>query len=102
MSQANAGDDEGTHWRETRDWFSYRMKTGGQATAVRIAFRHDASRDARVFVDGVEAGSFGGEASGTVEITIPESSRSAETIVVKVAKATKPLTPHIYEVRVMK
>ena len=102
MSKANAGDDEGTHWRETRDWFSYRMKTGGQATAVRIVFRHDANRDARVLVDGVEAGLFGTEAEGIVEIPIPESSRSAETIVVKVATATKPLTPHVYEVRVVK
>ena len=102
MSKANAGDDEGTHWRETRDWFSYRMKTGGQATAVRIVFRHDANRDARVLVDGVEAGLFGTEAEGIVEIPIPESNRSAETIVVKVATATKPLTPHVYEVRVVK
>lgn len=102
MSKANAGDDEGTHWRETRDWFSYRMKTAGQATAVRIVFRHDANRDARVFVDGVEAGLFGAETNGIVEMPIPESSRSAETIVVKVATATKPLTPHVYEVRVVK
>ena len=39
MEWSGTGNDGGVQWRETRQWFSYRMKTNGRKiTAVRIAF----------------------------------------------------------------
>lgn len=32
MEKSRIGDDEGTHWRETNNWFSYRMKTGEESS----------------------------------------------------------------------
>ena len=101
MEAADRGDDEGTHWRDTRAWFSYTMKTGGKATKVRISFRQDANRDARILVDDVEIGTIAPDCQSPIELTLPQDKAKAERITIKVARGKKAVTPHIYEVRVM-
>ena len=101
MEASNMGDDEGTHWRETRSWFSYRMKTAGNAAAIRIVFAPDANRDARILVDDVEIGTIAAGGTSPVELPLPQDKGKAEYITIKVAKGHKDLTPHVYEVRVV-
>ena len=101
MEASDMGDDEGTHWRDTRAWFSYTMKTGGKATKVRISFRQDANRDARILVDDVEIGTIAPDCQSPIELTLPQDKAKAERITIKVVRGKKAVTPHIYEVRVM-
>lgn len=101
MEQSNAGDDEGTHWRETRGWFSYQMKTHGQVpTKVRILFRPDNRRDARIYVNDIEIGILTDQ--GIAEFEIPVDLRSQEVLTIKVGKGENRITPHIYEARLVK
>lgn len=102
MEQCNAGDDEGTHWRETRGWFSYQMKTHGQQPAkVRFQFRPDNRRDARIYVNDTEIGTITNQGP-VAELEIPANLRSQEVLTIKVSKGERNITPHIYEVRLMK
>ena len=101
MEQSNAGDDEGIHWRETREWFSYQMKTHGQQPAkVRIQFRPEHRRDARVYVNDTEIGTLTNQR--VAEFEIPTELRTAEVLTIKVGKGEGRITPHIYEVRLVK
>ena len=105
MEDSRAGDDEGVHWRETNAWFSYRMKTNGKAVnKVRILFRPEFRRDAKIWVNGQEIGMLPSQQasdSAAKEFEIPASLRSNEQMEVKIAKADEKVTPHIYEVRLM-
>ena len=101
MEQSNAGDDEGIHWRETRGWFSYQMKTHGQQPAkVRILFRPENRRDARIYVNDIEIGTLTNQR--VAEFEIPTDLRTAEVLTIKVGKGEGRITPHIYEVRLVK
>lgn len=105
MENSHTGDDEGVHWREAGGWFSYRMKANGKAVGkVRIVFRPESRRDAKVWVNGQEAGALPpGQASGLswVEVEIPVSLRSQKEWEVKIGKGDEKVTPHVYEVRLM-
>lgn len=105
MENSRTGDDEGVHWREAGGWFSYRMKANGKAAGkVRIVFRPESRRDAKVWVNGQEAGALpSGQASGLswVEVEIPVSLRSQKEWEVKIGKGDEKVTPHVYEVRLM-
>ena len=103
MEQSGTGNDGGVHWRETRQWFSYRMKTNGRkVTAVRIAFRQENNRDARVLINDTEIGSFSTAPDGIIELPVnPDVIGKAETISLKIAKGSKNITPHVYEVRLI-
>lgn len=102
MEQSNAGDDEGTHWRETRGWFSYQMKTHGQQPAkVRVLYHPDNRRDARIYVNDTEIGKITNQGS-VAELEIPADLRSQEVLTIKVSKGERNITPHIYEVRLVK
>lgn len=103
MEQSGTGNDGGVQWRETRQWFSYRMKTNGRkVTAVRIAFRQENNRDARVLINDTEIGSFSTTADGIIELPVnPDVIGKAETISLKIAKGSKNITPHVYEVRLI-
>lgn len=99
MEQASAGDDEGVHWRETRAWFSYRMKTAGKKVAqVRIAFRPELRRDAFVYINDVKVGTLD-DKQRVALIPVPQDLQTAEVLTVKIAKGDMRVTPHIYEVR---
>lgn len=105
MENSRTGDDEGVHWREAGGWFSYRMKANGKAVGkVRIVFRPESRRDAKVWVNGQEAGALPpGQSSGLswVEVEIPVSLRSQKEWEVKIGKGEEKVTPHVYEVRLM-
>lgn len=103
MEWSGTGNDGGVQWRETRQWFSYRMKTNGRkVTAVRIAFRNDNNRDARILINDTEIGSFATAPNGIIELPVKSDViGKAETITLKIAKGSKDITPHIYEVRLI-
>ena len=103
MEWSGTGNDGGVQWRETRQWFSYRMKTNGRkVTAVRIAFRPENNRDARVLINDTEIGLFSTADNGVIEIPVKaDVIGKAETITLKIAKGNKDITPHIYEVRLI-
>ena len=103
MEWSGTGNDGGVQWRETRQWFSYRMKTNGRkVTAVRIAFRPENNRDARVLINDTEIGVFSSADNGVIEIPVKaDVIGKAETITLKIAKGNKDITPHIYEVRLI-
>ena len=103
MEWSGTGNDGGVQWRETRQWFSYRMKTNGRKiTAVRIAFRPENNRDARVLINDTEIGLFSSADNGVIEIPVKaDLIGKAETITLKIAKGNKDITPHIYEVRLI-
>ena len=103
MEWSGTGNDGGVQWRETRQWFSYRMKTNGRkVTAVRIAFRPENNRDARVLINDTEIGLFSTADNGVIEIPVKSDLiGKAETLTLKIAKGNKDITPHIYEVRLI-
>ena len=103
MEWSGTGNDGGVQWRETRQWFSYRMKTNGRkVTAVRIAFRPENNRDARVLINDTEIGLFSTADNGVIELPVKaDVIGKAETINLKIAKGNKDITPHIYEVRLI-
>lgn len=105
MERSNMGDDEGVHWRETAGWFSYQMKTNGKKVSkVRVLYGADSRRDAHVYVNDQQIGSFPtSEGRGTMvaEFEIPASLAGLSQLTVKIAKGEKRVTPHIYEVRLI-
>ena len=103
MEWSGTGNDGGVQWRETRQWFSYRMKTNGRKiTAVRIAFRPENNRDARVLINDTEIGLFSTADNGVIEIPVKaDVMGKAENLTLKIAKGNKDITPHIYEVRLI-
>ena len=103
MEWSETGDDGGVQWRETRKWFSYRMKTNGRkVTAVRIAFRPENNRDARVLIGDTEIGLFATAPNGIIELPVKSDIiGKSETVTLKIAKGNKNITPHIYEVRLI-
>ncbi|MCI7580026.1 MAG: glycoside hydrolase family 127 protein [Prevotella sp.] len=103
MEWSDTGNDGGVQWRETRQWFSYRMKTNGRkVTAVRIAFRPENNRDARVLINDTEIGLFSTADNGVIEIPVKaDVIGKAETLTLKITKGNKDITPHIYEVRLI-
>ena len=105
MERSNMGDDEGVHWRETAGWFSYQMKTNGKKVSkVRVLYGADARRDAYVYVNDQQIGSFPtseGRRTRVAEFEIPVSLTGLSQLTVKIAKGEKRVTPHIYEVRLI-
>ena len=103
MEWSGTGNDGGVQWRETRQWFSYRMKTNGRkVTAVRIAFRPENNRDARVLINDTEICLFSTADNGVIEIPVKaDVIGKAENLTLKIAKGNKDITPHIYEVRLI-
>ncbi len=106
MEKSRIGDDEGTHWRETNNWFSYRMKTGEKnANKVYILFRPEFRRDARIEINGKDVGKLTDRRQlsdvSVAEFDIPEPLRSQNELTVKICKGNEKVTPHIYEIRLI-
>lgn len=106
MEKSRIGDDEGTHWRETNNWFSYRMKTGEKsANKVYILFRPEFRRDARIEINGNDVGKLTDRRQlsdvSVAEFDIPEPLRSQNELTVKICKGNEKVTPHIYEIRLI-
>ena len=105
MENSRTGDDEGIHWRETVGWFSYCMKTSRkQVNKVRIRFRPEIRKDAKVWINGQEVGRLAGKPASDVSVGIfdvPASMQSNEQLEIKIGKGNEKVTPHIYEVRLV-
>ena len=106
MEKSRIGDDEGTYWRETNNWFSYRMKTGEEsANKVYILFRPEFRRDARIEINGKEVGKLTDHRQlsdvSVAEFDIPEPLRFQNELTVKICKGNEKVTPHIYEIRLI-
>ena len=106
MEGARTGDDEGIHWRDADGWFSYKMKSGGKSVdKVRILFNSFGKRDAKVYINGAEAGSFacaGAPSKLVCELAIPASEINKEELVIKIGKGEQKFTPRVYEIRLIK
>lgn len=101
MEHANAGADENIHWRETRGWFSYQMKANDKkVNTLRIICKPDNKRDARIWINGQEAGILSAGKS-VQEFPIPETLQADNKWEIKIGTATSVVTPHIYEVRLI-
>lgn len=106
MSESRTDDDHGRHWRETDDWFAYRMKTGEKrAEKLVVIFRPEADRNARIEIDGTEIATLAAtpstDATATAEFPLPDSLRSLDTLTVKILTSDGKPTPHIYELRLV-
>lgn len=100
------GDDNDMHWRDASGWFSYVLRTGGNAVGkVRLVFRDDSRRDMRVWIDGEElAGSADVKLPSGLsvrEYALPASVSGKERMELKIGRGDKSATPRVYEVRLM-
>lgn len=101
LEHSNVGADENIHWRETRGWFSYRMKANGKkVNTLRISCKPDNKRDARIWINGQEAGILSAGKS-VQNFPISEALKANDTWEIKIGTATSIVTPRIYEVRLM-
>ena len=105
MENSRMGDDEGVHWRETTGWFSYRMKTNGKPVhKVRILFRPEIRKDAKVWINGQEVGKLADKPASDLSVGIvdvPVSMQSDDQLEIKIGRGNEKVTPHIYEVRLV-
>lgn len=105
MQGAFAGVDESRHWREANGWFSYRLKSGGKSlTKIRILYKPEKGRSARLWLNGTECGLLTSSDTGEIsekEFSIPESLRSEKEVEAKLGVALSNVTPKIYEIRLL-
>lgn len=105
MENSRTGDDEGVHWREATGWFSYRMKTNGKPVhKVRILFRPEIRKDAKVWINGQEVGKLADKPASDLSVGIvdvPVSMQSDDQLEIKIGRGNEKVTPHIYEVRLV-
>lgn len=101
------GTDDDKHWRRAGNndgWFSYRMKANGKKVSkVQITFKASQGRDARILINGHEAGILKTELINeltTQTLDIPQAALT-ETMEVKVSTNSSKDTPAVYEVRLI-
>ena len=86
-------------------WFSYRMKTNGkQVNKVRIRFRSEIRKDAKVWINGQEVGKLADKPASDLSVGIvdvPVSMQSDDQLEIKIGRGNEKVTPHIYEVRLV-
>ena len=99
-SSSQGMDDDGVHWRETKGYFSYAMKSEG-ADHLAVTFRQLPSRQGRIFIDDVEVGTIlmGAEQIKTIEFELPEGKKGEVTVRFEPVTG---ISPRIYEVRTVK
>jgi len=102
-SNSNTGTDNNLHWRETREWFSYKLKNNAKnATKVRISYSPSRERAANILVNGQKIGSIGVQQSSGVSVVILDiqATLKAENILeIKIEAAAPRVSPRICEVR---
>ena len=101
MEKSVIGSEQGTPWRETRGWFSYKMKSKGKpVNAVMINSFSDASRDAEVYVNGEKIGEVNGKDALHV-LKLPKQLLKASEWEVKIMRGKSDVTPRFCSVRVI-
>ena len=101
MENSVIGSEQGTPWRETSGWFSYKMKSNGKpVNAVMINSFQDASRDAKLYVNGLKVGDVNGSNAVNV-LSFPKELLKASEWEVKIVRGNSETTPRFCSVRLI-
>lgn len=104
MSGCHAGSDNGIHWRETHDFFSYQLRTNNRAvTHIQVDYFADRNRNAIVLINGEEVGTISSAAQGRVTqcFEIPTHLCGEDKLALKIARGESAVTNRILEVRLL-
>lgn len=101
MENSVIGSEQGTPWRETKGWFSYKMKSNGKpVNAVMINSFPDEARSAEIHVNGVKIGEINGRDSIHVLKLSKELLKNSE-LDVKIMCGKSDVTPKFRSVRLI-
>lgn len=101
MENSVIGSEQGTPWRETKGWFSYKMKSNGKpVNAVMINSFPDEARSAEIHVNGVKIGEIDGRDSIHVLKLSKELLKNSEWEV-KIMCSKSDVTPKFRSVRLI-
>lgn len=101
MENSEIGSEQGTPWRETKGWFSYKMKSNGKpVNAVMISSFPDEARSAEIHVNGVKIGEIDGRDSIHVLKLSKELLKNSEWDV-KIMCGKSDVTPKFRSVRLI-
>lgn len=101
MENSVIGSEQGTPWRETKGWFSYKMKSNGKpVNAVMINSFPDEARSAEIHVNGVKIGEINGRDSIHVLKLSKELLKNSEWEV-KIMCGKSDVTPKFRSVRLI-
>lgn len=101
MENSVIGSEQGTLWRETKGWFSYKMKSNGKpVNAVMINSFPDEARSAEIHVNGVKIGEIDGRDSIHV-LKLPKELLKNSEWDVKIMCGKSDVTPKFRSVRLI-
>lgn len=101
MKSSTVGSENGVHWRETKDSFTYQMKNSGRKiTHLRIASLPDVHRDAILLINEVKTGTIVGKES-VQEFAIPRQLQDLEQLEVTVRIGTSKTSTRLCEIRLL-
>lgn len=101
MENSVIGSEQGTPWRETKGWFSYKMKSNGKpVNAVMINSFPDEARSAEIHVNGVKIGEIDGRDSIHV-LKLPKELLKNSEWEVKIMCSKSDVTPKFRSVRLI-
>ena len=101
MENSVIGSEQGTLWRETKGWFSYKMKSNGKpVNAVMINSFPDEARSAEIHVNGVKIGEIDGRDSIHV-LKLPKELLKNSEWEVKIMCSKSDVTPKFRSVRLI-
>ncbi|WP_287679899.1 glycoside hydrolase family 127 protein [Bacteroides sp.] len=101
MENSVIGSEQGTPWRETKGWFSYKMKSNGKpVNAVMINSFPDEARSAEIHVNGVKIGEIDGRDSIHV-LKLPKELLKNSEWDVKIMCGKSDVTPKFRSVRLI-
>jgi len=101
MENSVIGSEQGTLWRETKGWFSYKMKSNGKpVNAVMINSFPDEVRSAEIHVNGVKIGEINGRDSIHV-LKLPKELLKNSEWKVKIMCSKSDVTPKFRSVRLI-
>ena len=107
MENSSNGDHNGRHWRMARrgGWFSYDRRTrGNEVKFVRITCTGREGSEAKVIMNGAEAGTLNittPDTEETILVPVPGEMQKSEIINVSINTAEDKMSPMIYEVRLV-
>lgn len=101
MENSVIGSEQGTPWRETKGWFSYKMKSNGKpVNAVMINSFSDETRSAEIHVNGVKIGEINGRDSIHV-LKLPKELLKNSEWELKIMCGKSDVTPKFRSVRLI-
>lgn len=101
MENSVIGSEQGTLWRETKGWFSYKMKSNGKpVNAIMISSFPDEARSAEIHVNGVKIGEINGRDSIHV-LKLPKELLKNSEWEVKIMCSKSDVTPKFRSVRLI-